>query len=255
VETKYIPIRPEAGHLVHLTKKPENIRSILTEGFIYVFNPTTIHERLFSELGITIPDIERGMISFSELSLDTQSEHTSHMLSKFGQFGIAVDFNWALDNGLRRVAYIPDHGPIYDSLKTLLSKTIPQLDHIKNSTDPRDFNVIQKMLLSDPGVPDIFTDPLYSLVLDLLQWVETERNANEKEFRIRAPFTFGGISEIGKEQQVAMSKALAKHSLVANTLPIGPERVLFVYCPQEYRKEIASSLLDTKFKNTKVRCY
>lgn len=247
MEMEYIPIKSDGGTIVHFTRSVESLISILRSGFVYTVNPTRIWEKLFKDIGLAnIPDIEHGMVCFSEVP-----EGVDRVTGHFGEYGIAVDFNWALDNGLKKVAYISDDGPVYESFKTLLQESKKDLpDYGKIAGDERTGRILQEMLLCNPYTPASFTTPLYALIIEMFQWIETDANISENEWRIRSFKKIGGLGDFSKEEQVSLSLGMKN-----NILPLPKENILYLKCPEGQQEEFKKKITGNGFGDIKIIFY
>lgn len=255
MEVSYIEMPGPPGQLIHFTPRLDTVASILREGFLYVHNETIVHGQLFQALGVTVPDIERGMVSFTVAEWD----NSDRIRSVFGAFGIAVDFNWALDKGARAVAYLPSHGPLFEALKTLLQASMPTEEQFKAKLGAEANGLggaaIKELLLSDPGLDGSFTTPLYHLLLELLHWVEADCHAYQHEYRIRIKHTFGGISKIPPRDQVPMLLSMKEAMGFDYSLKLGPEHVLYFCCPARFESEFRRVIEATHFRDKVINCY
>lgn len=254
MEQDYIPLY-QGGLLTHFTRKPQLLKSILSEGFVYRPNSNRVIEELFSELKIDLRAIEIGMICFSEITDDLSYDQNSKMIEDFGPYGIVVNFEWALKLGIKRVIYFPNSGPIYDSFSTLLKNCLPDFSNIKGHFSEKSFIEIRDSLLTNSYLPDIFTNPLWSNLLAILLWAESDLNKDEKEWRIRAPFNFGGLNDLDKNHQVELLKALDKAGIFQNLLKIGPENIQSLVCRQDDKEEVKELIKGTRFSRTIIKTY
>jgi hypothetical protein len=230
--------------------------SILTHGFLYLPNGTTIHQRLYRSLDLTVTDIESGMICFT----DTDWDKSHSIRDRFGQFGIVVDNNWAFDNGARRVAYIAESGPIFDSLKQLLVHTTPTDEALNTWLSPHmgkgAAKKIAAWLRSDPDVARFQMPPLYSLILDMLQWVEIDNHKEEQEFRIRSPTIGGAFSEKSRQEQVQMIlSAIPQFPECIFSLSITRDKLQFLCCERRTEDALRSAVMSTDFVDVPIKCY
>lgn len=243
------------NYLSHLTRKRENIKSILNNGFAYIPSPTRIWDDIFNELNLSIPDIENGMISFTEVKNDLSPTDNSYMYAQFGKYGIAVDFNWAINNGAKKVAYVKKNGKVYEALKMLIQESYPDFNYIKQQTDERSAEFIIKMISNNPNLPATFTNALYPLIISILQYIETDAHAKENEFRIRSKFRGLNGQNTSKKNQVDISIIMQNANIFSNFLRINPENVLFVFCPKEEVDLLKTDLTESGFQEIEVRGY
>ena len=243
------------GLLTHFTRNPQNLKSILLEGFVFRPNSNRVIEELFYDLKIDLKAIEIGMICFSEITEDLSYKKNSKMIEDFGPYGIVMNFDWALKLGIKRVIYLPNSGPIYNSFSTLLKNCMPEFSMLKGYLSGFRFNDIRDSLLTNSYLPDIFTNPLWHNLLEILLWAESELNKDEREWRIRAPFKIGGLKDLDKNHQLELQKALDKPGIFRNLLKIEPENVHFLVCPADDKEEIKELLKNTKFDKTVIQTY
>lgn len=242
--------------MIHFTRCAAAVASILKYGFLYLHNGTVVHQQLFQSLGIPITDIERGMICFTDIGWQDSKD----IRREFGDFGIVVDSNWAFDHGARRVAYIPDSGPIFESLKSLIHLAIPNDRELRKNLQAhgtkRFADDLAKWLRSDPSAAQYMMPPLYSLLLDLLQWVETSAHQEQREYRIRNPQAFGNLSTYSKAEQVKLLIAMMDSEVnFKYSLSVLPKDVLFLCCERDKVAEVRNAIAAVGFQDTKIEPY
>lgn len=242
----------------HVTNSIENVMSILQHGFIHLRNPTKIWDSIMADLGLSLPDLENGMICFTEVDKDLKNFETSIIYRQFGSFGIAVDYNWALDNGLRKVAYISKDGQEYECLKTLIKCSFPKTSNFQNDViSEKEIYETMFMFINDPNISDTFSNPLFSLLVNLMQWVETDEHVLESEYRIRPIKTISGLSlsKKDKKAEIGLLKAMSSIGIFDSTLKIKPESVLFFICPVKEKADFIEMLRLTQFSNCQIKSY
>lgn len=239
-------------YLTHLTRNIENIKSILIDGFIFVPNPTKIWDELFLEINEKIPDVPNGMISFTEIPEDISSFQNSFMQNNFGKYGITVDFNWALDNGLRKVAYIDKNSNVFDALKLLLKESFPKNNLVHDFIPQFEIDRLHKMFINNPNNPSFTNNsPLFSLLVNLLQFVETSAHSKEIEYRIKSTKS-PNFSENHSSKEIVN---LSKNDLFENSLKLAPDNILFLICPKKEIDNFLKEIQKTQYPKIKVVAY
>ena len=175
----------------------------------------------------------------------------------FGNFGIAVNFEWALNNGAKEVAYIPNKGPIFEALKEMVSVSLPSDEALKKKylgiEAEETFNSVKEMISNNLELPGMFTSPLFYLALDLLQWVETDRNIVEKEYRIRGPVAFGGMSTASKSVQIKLLTQFAHPSKY--TLKFQPNDLAFFSCLEQEYDLVRRLIIGTVYESVSIKIH
>ncbi len=255
METFFLQTPGPTGQLIHFTQSLGALESILQHGFLYVHNETETHRHLLDSLGVSYPDVERGMVSFTVVEWDKSEE----IRRVFGAFGIAVDFNWALDQGARQVAYIPSSGPLFEALRTLVREGLPTQNHwdsfLGSEGEGPPGLKLKEGILSDPGLHGAFTTPLHSLILELLHWVQTDEHSFEQEYRIRSSHTFGGISAYRPADQVELLKVMTTKLGLDYSLSLPIDAVLYFCCPASFESEVSQILARSRFAGKPIRLY
>lgn len=247
-EAEYLPISKKDEYLIHFTKSPETILRILNHGFYYICNDTLINEKIFRPLNQEIKDIEKGMVCFTCSALD----ETEGIRSRFGNFGIVMKYDWALDQGGRKVAYIPEDGPVFQALTTIVKESVPNLSYL-SGMDEESRKFAEKFILEDSSLPDIFTNPLYSIVREMAQWFEIDHHSSEKEFRIRSPKTLGGMASFDGATQVRMIDGMKFLNPESYCLKFRPENIGFLCCAEDHIGQLREQISGTTFEQIEVK--
>lgn len=252
-ETIYVPFGSNQC-IVHCTRSIDDLKSILLHGFVPTINPTRIIEPLFHDIGRPVPEADIGMICFTKLDPDALDVEALQTLCQFGPFGIAVTQDWALAYGGRSVAYVKPGGSEYLALQALLKCSCPQpIDH--PNFDGRDRRAVEEMVLSNARLPDIFTDPMFSLLLEMLLWVETEQHRDEREFRIRAPQECSGLRGLSKREQVNLILTMSTQLNLPLTFKIQRAQVAFLFSPKSSECQLRSAINDSMFADVPIKAY
>lgn len=252
-ETIYVPFGSNQ-FIVHCTRSIDDLKSILLHGFVPTTNPTRITEPLFHDIGRSVPEADIGMICFTKLNPDALDVAALQTLCQFGPFGIAVTQDWALAYGGRSVAYVKPGGREYLALQDLLKCSCPQpIDH--PNFDDRDRRMVEEMILSNARLPDLFTNPMFSLLLEMLLWVETDQHRDEREFRIRAPQEFGGLRRYSKRDQVGLVLAMATQQNLSYSIKINTEQIVFLLAPKLSKQQLRSVMCGSMFADVPIKTY
>lgn len=252
-EIIYVPFGSNQ-FIVHCTRNIDDLKSILLHGFVPTINPTRITEPLFHDIGRPVPEADIGMICFTKLNPDVLDVEGLQTLCQFGPFGIAVSQDWALAYGGRSVAYVKPGGSEYLALQALLECSCPQpIDH--PNFDDRDRRAVEEMVLSNARLPDIFTNPMFSLLLEMLLWVETDQHREEREFRIRAPQEFGGLRGYSKREQVDLVLAMATQLNLSYTIKIDLKQIVFLLAPKSSEHQLRKVIRGSMFADVPIKTY
>ncbi len=246
--------------IVHCTRSVGSLLSILENGFVFMYNQTKTWELLFGDINKDVPDINLGMVCFTAIPVN-QDFKKYIPLGQFGPFGIAINYSWCLDNGMKPVVYIEKNGKVFELLRGLLVESIPK-------PKPQMFlggkwidvegaytiKMYEDLLLSCPQLPDSFTNPLYSHLIELLKWVETSDHKYEREYRIRSKYRAPFSENYEKEENIKTS-LLFKDINPSGFLQIQPEQILYFISPKEQEEDLRDTLKETVFSRILITTY
>jgi hypothetical protein len=241
--------------MMHFTSTIDSVASILEHGFIFVPNATEIHKELFALIGLDVSELNRGMICFTEAAWDDYE-----LRRTFGNFGICVDANWAFDRGARKVAYISQDSEAFHAIRRLIATCVPGDNFLKaelqQHMNKRLVTEVQKWMRSSIDGAPFVTPPLYSLVLDLLQWVQLSSHKDEREWRIRAPQGANLSMSSGRGKLV---ERLIKYSKAPFRLPVSlailPSEIQFIACDSLHETELRRKVAAIGFSSVEIRTY
>lgn len=162
-----------ASHqLVHYTRDPETVASILENGFLLVPNKRGLIQRLLNTREFTSREPQQfGMVSFTELRIDQAAGHRE----SFGGFGIAVAWDWVLRNNAQRVIYLGE-GSVTDTFAWLFQFARQELE--RKSPEP-----VLEFTMANRAVAGMYSQ-LYGHLLTLYEFMEPERNSSQVEWRV-----------------------------------------------------------------------
>lgn len=216
--------------LIHYTKSVDTVKSILQYGFLLIPNKRFLIKRfLGSEYFAEREPQEFGMVSFTEL----ETEEAQYHREQFGDFGIAVTWDWAIRNGAQRVIYIGD-GQISETFEWLFKLAKQEIDlRVENPKQ-------QKIILENKAVAGMFRAQIYAKLLTLYEYMEPERNSSQIEWRIvnKLPSYY---SHLNKTELVREILSIAKNCKDCSA-PITSNDIVMLVCPTDKICELRQSL-------------
>lgn len=214
--------------LLHYTKSPEIVASILKNGFMLVPNRRhLINALLDNKDGFQRREPQQfGMVSFTELRRDDAAEHRE----SFGDYGIAVRWEWAQCHDAQRVIYIGD-GPVFRAFAWLFQYGRQELE--RACPEP-----VTEAHLTNRAVAALY-DQVYAKLLTLYEYMEPERNSSQVEWRIvnRLPYhhDLADWDRLLKELLSYASKGI-------DTIKLTPSDVDFLVCPRRCVRQLRAAL-------------
>jgi len=207
----------ERHQLVHYTKSPEVVASILENGFLLVPNRRELIERfLGSEDFKGREPQEFGMVSFTEL----QKERARHHREIFGDFGVVVTWEWAVHHRAQRVLYVGD-GPVFRAFKWLF-------EFGKQEILRHDPEASKGMSLTNRAVAMMYNQ-MYGHLLTIYEYMQPERDSSQVEWRIANPIPHYHNRYSDRDLMMRELVRLAKSKMC--TLQVEPGHVEMLLCP------------------------
>jgi len=245
--------------LLHFTECRDALLSILENGFLYLHCETEIFVEIVGQvIGVHLEPEANGMICFTEAELDEANDHQD----VFGPYAIAVDKEWAIQSGAKKVEYIPKEGAETEEIRQEFRRLVPTefnvngtpvIDAVRNS----DFGIrsIAMSLLTNPKVAEPWgVNPEYVSALRRWEWSQTDEHMAEKEWRIRNPNGYSGFQRLPKEQQVGELLALMKHPMWPSmSLELPPGSLVFLACPADEVTPLKEALSGTPFDEVEIK--
>lgn len=168
--------------LIHFTDREDTLISILKLGFFYSHQDTITFQKLFLDAGVdAIEPDDHAMVCFT----------TNPELNRFGRYGIAVDKEWALSKGARKVEYVKIGSPRYNQLLNTLRRSKP-------APPPDGAGMLERLLFQEMAAHTasrrvlVFSKEYVDLLNDL-KWVQVSSHECQNEWRIRNPFSLSGV--------------------------------------------------------------
>ena len=254
--------------LLHFTKSMEALSSITSNGFLYLHNETgVLGPAARDAFGIDAADTQSsGMICFTELS---ESEISGHQ-DKYGKFGAGISKAWLVANGAGKVNYVQIGGPIYTSfverLKSLAPKTLYGISTQEYLANPDTrFNGTQA-LTSPKWASVVGASEEFVSLLESLEWTQIDRDAAEREWRIRNPKPYAFKGRPSRQEAVALLVNCildpnipdqvegvmlytinGKHQLMCPgksslALRLPAEQIQALFCPHDHRPVVDTAL-------------
>jgi hypothetical protein len=179
------------------------------------------------------------LVSFTELQTREAGTHRE----SFGAFGIVVTWDWAIRNRAQRVLYVGE-GPVLNALSWLFRLARQELER-QSPEKVTEYTLGNKAMASLHG-------QLYAHLLTLYEFMETERNSSQVEWRIvnQIPFYFEDISD----RAMVVQKLLTLSEKGLCTVKLGPQDVLMLLCPPGEAYALGRALPST-FSNVPIVRY
>lgn len=218
----------DSHQLVHYTRDAETVASILENGFLLVPNRRNLIQRLLNTTGFEKREPQQfGMVSFTELQVAEAARHRE----SFGEFGIAVTWDWAIREGAQRVIYLGE-GSVTDTFAWLFQFAKQELE--RKSPEP-----VLEMTLGNRAMAVMYSQ-LYAHLLTLYEFMEPERNSSQVEWRIVNSLP----AYIDLTDRVAMIQKLIQQakSWKLGTIRVAPEDVTMLIAPPKDIKNLRSAI-------------
>jgi len=230
--------------LIHYTGTAKAVESILQSGFLLVPNKrhlinALVGEALFSDR----EPQEFGMVSFTQLPINRAATHRE----RFGAYGIAVSWDWALRCGAQRVIYVDERGPIAEAFAWLFRLAKQELD-VTTAGRP------DRMTLENKAFASLATSTMWSRLLNLYEYMEPERNSPQVEWRIVNEIPHYYQRFASREALVADLVQSAKKLRGFTTIPVTPDDVVALICPRRDRRAFRD-VIPKEFANVPVITY
>lgn len=213
--------------LVHYTKTPDSVRSILQHGFILFPNPRGLINLLLSTDGFKQREPQQfGMVSFTEIPFEYAGVHSEH----FGEYGIMVSWEWAQKHAAQRVIYIGE-GPVLSAMQWMFQRAKQELE--VNCPGPLGEPILRNKVLAG------LYGQLYHHLLTVYEYMENERNSSQAEWRIVNPIPYHHET-LDRIKLLPKLLKLARQGI--GTVRIPPQDVRAVVCPKSKVKKVQKSL-------------
>lgn len=213
--------------LLHYTKSPEIVASILKNGFMLFPNRRHLINQLLGTNGFQKREPQQfGMVSFTELQRDDAVEHRE----SFGDCGIAVRWEWARRYNAQRVIYMGD-GPVMHAFAWLFRYGRQELERACPEK-------VSESHLVNREIAALY-DQVFAKLLTLYEYMEPERTSSQVEWRIVNPLPhYHDLSDRDR----LMKEMLSYTSKGIDTLKLGSSDVDFLVCPRHQVKQLRDVL-------------
>src|SRR6266705_716317 len=220
----------EKHRLIHYTQSEEIVTSILRHGFLLVPNKRGLIHQLLpgDDFSLREPQ-EFGMISFTELPVEQARGHRE----QFGDFGICVTWEWALRAGAQRVIYVGESGYVFQTLKWLFELGRQELRREEPGNE-------SPMLMQNKAWAAAHGAQLYAKMLTLYEYMESERNSSQVEWRIVNKIP--DYTSAPSRSELIESLLVAAQNWKMGAVPITQSDVEFFVCPGKHVKRLRQSL-------------
>jgi len=220
--------------LKHFTKTADAVSNILEHGFAWIRNDRKVICHLLPGIDFSKREPQSfGQISFTENSRETSPEH----IKKYGTFGIEVRWEWAKRNKIQPVIYIPQDGPVIDTLTYLFTQIYKKAKAEELYPNDKD----QQMWETNAAMAGVAGAPLYGKLLKLYEYMEPAENSYEREWRIANQETYYSITtDLSKTiEDVSPPKGWAN---VMNVVKIEPGDIINISCKKENYGELTEKI-------------
>ncbi|HXH40987.1 MAG TPA: hypothetical protein VNN08_20335 [Thermoanaerobaculia bacterium] len=224
-------MEPSENRLVHYTSSPDVVASILENGFLLVPNKRGLINYLLGEE--TFPEREPqqfGMVSFTQLPFDRAGLHRK----RFGDFGIVVCWEWALQNGAERVTYVDERGATAEAYSWLFRFAKQELEEAAGGS-------VSGLSLENLAVASFAKSTIWSRMLRLYEYMEPEHNSPHVEWRIVNSVPQYHRVEI-RSQLIAELLEEVKRWRGHGSVRISPNDIHAFICPRHEVRSLASVL-------------
>ena len=237
--------------LTHYTANPENVVSILENGFVWAAKRRHLIRDFLPEHDYKKPKREPqqfGLISFTALP----PEHAAAVRNRFGRFGIAVTAEWAVERNIGQVVYMPPVGPVFDVLKSLFELGYKEM---KDSVQHPEDGMWTMGFENASAAASINGAMLWANLLRLYEFLEPAHYAEQCEWRFVNSTPMYSIKEKPKAS-VADVVPAKNWALVDGLLAvkIRPPGIAYLVTPigkaSELRDRLPSDFADVHIKET-----
>jgi hypothetical protein len=206
--------------LTHYTKTPDAVANILKHGFAWFPNRRHLTELLIPDRDFSKREPQQfGMISFTELEPASADPHRR----QFGTFGIEVSERWTAENGVQRVIYVDERGPLTDALRVLFGIGYADVTR-RIEQHPNDAGWLMAYE-NKHAAGAVAGSSLWAHLLQLWEYLEPAFSAPQREWRIVTPYPFYSLSE-DKAKAIAQVSPPQNWAKFTNVLSIPRQDVL-----------------------------
>ena len=214
--------------LIHFTSK-DGLCGILENGFALLPCDRALLDDLFGRNRPFEGDPQNfGMVCFSEALLEKSAP-----VRKKGNYGIAVKFDWAEENGIRKVQYISRlkafrlQRRFRKAVETLKSRIgYPEDEGLKLAFKNKEFAAFM-------GAPE------YTEILDEYEYFQTSRDKAQREWRITQKLPFYNLQPgqvpSGKRWGRLYFRKIEPQDIKFLVCPTGHEAATRNFIPNRYR--------------------
>lgn len=186
-----------------------------------------------------------GQVCFTENTFESNRDHTKF----FGAYGIQVTWKWAARHQAQPVIYVPDSGPVLNSLRLLFQQTYQKAKAEERFPDDL---ARQQWMVSAP-MAGVAGKPLYAALLNLYQFMEPAQHSAEREWRIVNPHPDWGISN-STEKAIKNVSPPRGWATVLHVVSIDPGDVVALFCREQDADDLVESLQE-KFKQIPIHAH
>jgi hypothetical protein len=255
--------------LSHFTKTKKQFYSIIQNGFLFLHCETGILGPMAKEVFSidNVDDASSGMICFTEIDDVNNSEH----IVDFGMFGIGLSKQWVISQGAKKVNYITvgseDYHNLAKSMEVLAPTELYNTTREKYLTDPKTRHMGKISLTKISFARNAGANVEYLDFLETFDWMQTNRDVSQQEWRIRNPHPYAFTGRFSKEQQAKILinaindpnvrdkvEGIMKYYLdefgdcitivggKTLSLRIPSDKIEALFCPLDFKSELESQL-------------
>lgn len=220
--------------LTHFTNSQKGLLNILEYGFAWMRNDRIVIESLLPDVDFSKREPQSfGQICFTENTFETDRDHTKF----FGGYGIEVSLGCAKRHEMQPVLYVPDTGPVLDSLRFLFGQTYQKARAEELYPD----DLARQQWTVSAAMAGITGKPLYAALLNLYQFMEPANHSAEREWRIVNPDPDWSISN-STEKAIKNVSPPQGWASVLRVVPIHPEDIVALVCRKQDADKLAACL-------------
>ncbi len=223
----------DTTQLIHYTRDAATVGSILRNGFLLIPSRRELLAALVENRADWDKEPQEwGMVSFTELPI---ADSTSHR-QVFGDFGVAVSWDWALKHGVDRVIYIRQDGALFETWRFLFTSAYRDVKR-REEEGPLSWG---GMSSHNRAMAQTIGAAGWATMLRFFEYMQPDRDSAQVEWRIvnKLPFTF---SSRDKQSRIQEALQLAGTWQTAN-LRVQPADIRYLVCPAGAEPELRAHL-------------
>jgi hypothetical protein len=195
--------------------------SILERGLVYFPNQKKVFGHLVG--GLAEPQCQ-GMICLTDLPFEIGGRHRD----MYGNYGVALNREWAIKNGACKVIYVGKTGSVVEAFSSLFAALEPAKFSSGDAAVDAWMNTLTK---TRHEFAKSMGSPAYADLLRLHEYMQSDEDVAESEWRIIRPHSFRWSegSNIDDVKRSCLNMAL---SGIVPTFRLDPAFVEYIVCPE-----------------------